>query len=163
MAKSQRWQANGCIDAVFTSSVLTLKQTAHLDTSVLHGDGTTTAAKKGGDNIGLSGHKTMKGDKVVIFCDRNCNVIAPLASAPGKHNKSPMFREALPQLKAIAKVDGLCRRGALISLDGVYGFDQTELHRRPQYPGLISRCRKLNKTINEIRAGEARQYFAVAH
>jgi len=28
-----------------------------LDTSVIHGDGTTTSAKKGGDNIGYSGHK----------------------------------------------------------------------------------------------------------
>ena len=44
-----------------------MKQTGHLDTSVLHGDGTTTAAKKGGDNIGFSGHKKMKGDKVVTF------------------------------------------------------------------------------------------------
>jgi hypothetical protein len=50
---------------------------------IVHGDGTTTAAKKGGDNIGFSGHKKMKGDKVVAFCDRNCNVIAPFVSAPG--------------------------------------------------------------------------------
>jgi len=55
-------------DAIFIGSVLTLKQTGHLEASVLHGDGTTTAAQKGGDNIGLSGHKKMKGDKVVTFC-----------------------------------------------------------------------------------------------
>ena len=28
-----------------------------LDTTVIHGDGTTTAAKKGDDNIGFSGHR----------------------------------------------------------------------------------------------------------
>ena len=83
----RRWQANGCIDAIFTGSVLTLKQTGHLDTSVIHGDGTTTVAKKGGDNIGLSDHKRVKGDKVVIFCDRNCNAIVPLVSAPGNRNE----------------------------------------------------------------------------
>jgi len=116
----RRSQANGCIDAVFTSSVVTLHQTGHLDISVIHGDGTTTTAKKGGDNIGFSGHKKVKGDKVVIFCDRNCNVIAPLVSAPGNRNESPMFREALPQLKAIAKAAGLCLRGVIISLDGTY-------------------------------------------
>ena len=116
----RRWQANGCIDAIFTGSVLTLKQTGHLDTSVLHGDGTTTAAKKGGDNIGCSGHKKMKGGQVVIVCDRNCNVIVPLVPAPGNHNESPMFREALPPLKAIAKAVGLCLRRAIISLDGAY-------------------------------------------
>ena len=116
----RRWQANGCIDAIFTGSVLTLKQTGPLDTSVLHGDGATTAAKKGGDNIGCSGHKKMKGGQVVIVCDRNCNVIVPLVPAPGNHNESPMFREALPPLKAIAKAVGLCLRRAIISLDGAY-------------------------------------------
>ncbi|MGX5056903.1 hypothetical protein ACWKX9_25170, partial [Enterobacter asburiae] len=67
----------GCFDAIFTSSVSLLHQRGMLDVTVIHGDGTTTAAKKGGDNIGFSGHKKMKGDKVVAFCDRNCNVIAP--------------------------------------------------------------------------------------
>ena len=116
----RRWQANGCIDAVFTSSVLTLHQTGHLDIGVIHGDGTTTAAKKGGDNIGFSGHKKMKGDKVLIFCDRHCNVIAPLVSAPGNRNESPMLRDALPQVSRIAKAIGLCLRGVIVSLDGVY-------------------------------------------
>jgi len=41
------------------------------------GTGTTTAAKKGGDNLGFSGRKHLKGDKVVAFWDRHCNVIAP--------------------------------------------------------------------------------------
>jgi len=44
------WQARGCIDAIFAGSVLTLHQNDLLDTGVIHGDGTTTAAKKGGDN-----------------------------------------------------------------------------------------------------------------
>jgi hypothetical protein len=29
--------------------------------AVIHGDGTTTAAKKGGDNLGFSDHKKVKG------------------------------------------------------------------------------------------------------
>ena len=101
----RRWQANGCIDAIFTSSVLTLKQTGHLDISVIHGDGTTTAAKKGGDNIGFSGHKKMKGDKVevVIFCDRNCNVIAPLVSAPGNRNESALQNSLFKNLRRMTQ------------------------------------------------------------
>jgi hypothetical protein len=63
----RRWEADGCIDAIFTGSVLTLHQDNRLDISIIHGDGTTTAAKKGGDNIGFSGHKKVKGDKVVAF------------------------------------------------------------------------------------------------
>ena len=30
----------------------------------------------------------MKGDKVVAFCDRQCNVIAPFVAAPGNRNES---------------------------------------------------------------------------
>ena len=74
----RRFEAHGCFEAIFTGSVLLLHQKEYLDISVIHGDGTTTAAKKGGDNLGFSGHKHFKGDKVVAFCDRHCNVIAPL-------------------------------------------------------------------------------------
>ena len=37
-----------------------------LDTSIIHGDGTTTVAKKGGDVIGYNGHKHMKGNRGCI-------------------------------------------------------------------------------------------------
>ena len=77
----RRWVGNGFIDAIFAGSVSRLHQDGLLDTTVIHGDGTTTAAKKGGDNLGFSGHKKVKGDKVVAFCDRHCNVIAPFVPA----------------------------------------------------------------------------------
>ena len=69
------WEAHGCFDHIFVHSVSVLHQEELLDLRIIHGDGTTTAAKKGGDNLGFSGHKHLKGDKVVAFCDRNCNVI----------------------------------------------------------------------------------------
>jgi transposase len=116
----RKWQADGCLEAVFAGSVLKLHQANLLDTTVIHGDGTTTAAKKGGDNIGFSGHKKVKGDKVVAFCDRNCNVIAPFVSAPGNRNESPLLREALPLVIRIAKAVGFDLQGTIVSLDGVY-------------------------------------------
>ena len=94
--------------------------------TVIHGDGTTTAAKKGGDNIGFNGHKKIKGDKVVAFCDRNCNVIAPFVAAPGNHNESPLLHEspllraALPNVMRTARSAGLDLQGTIVSLDGVY-------------------------------------------
>jgi hypothetical protein len=63
-----------------------------LDTTVVHGDGTTTAAKKGGDNTGFGGHRKVKGDKVVAFCGRHCSVVAPFVSAPANRNQSPLLR-----------------------------------------------------------------------
>jgi hypothetical protein len=116
----RRWQADGCFEAVFAGSVLQLYQANLLDTTVIHGDGTTTAAKKGGDNIGFSGHKKVKGDKIVAFCDRHCNVIAPFVSAPGNRNESPLLREALPLVTRIANAVGLDLQGTIVSLDGVY-------------------------------------------
>jgi hypothetical protein len=86
----------------------------------VHGAGTTTAAKKGGDNIGYSGHKKMKGDKVVVFCDKNCNVIAPFVSAPANKNESPLLLNALKSLKDVASSIGASLSNTKISLDGAY-------------------------------------------
>jgi transposase len=116
----RKWQADGCFDAIFAGSVTTLYQENLLDTAIIHGDGTTTAAKKGGDNIGFSGHKKVKGDKIVAFCDRNCNVIAPFVAAPGNRNESPLLLEALPLVTRIADAVGLDLKGTIVSLDGVY-------------------------------------------
>ena len=116
----RRLESAGCMDAIFASSVLRLQQHSLLDVSILHGDGTTTAAKKGGDNIGYNGHKGVDGDKIVAFCDRNCNVFAPFVSAPGNRNESPLFREALPMVTTMARHIGLDLKGTIISLDGAY-------------------------------------------
>ena len=116
----RRGEADGCFDAIFEGTVLTLHRADLLDDSVIHGDGTTTAAKKGGDNIGFSGHKKVKGDKVVAFCDRNCNVIAPFISAPGNYNESPLLRDSLPVVTRIADTIGVDLRGTIVRHDGVY-------------------------------------------
>jgi transposase len=116
----RRWVDNRCMDAIFAGSVSRLHQDGRLDTAVIHGDGTTTAAKKGGDNLGFSGHKKVKGDKVVAFCDRRCNVIAPFVVAPGNRNEAPLLREALPELMRIVREVGMDLCGTIVSLDGVY-------------------------------------------
>jgi hypothetical protein len=108
------------MDAIFAGSVSRLHEDGRLDTTVIHGDGTTTAAKKGGDNLGFSGHKKVKGDKVVAFCDRRCNVIAPFVAAPGNRNESPLLRKALPEVMRIVRDAGMDLCGTIVSLDGVY-------------------------------------------
>jgi transposase len=116
----RRWLADGCMDTLFAGSVSRLHHDKLLDLTVIHGDGTTTAAKKGGDNLGYSGHKHLKGDKVVALCDRHCNVIAPFITAAGNRNESPLLRDALPRLSQIARAIGMDLQGAIVSLDGVY-------------------------------------------
>src|SRR5471032_885923 len=48
----RRWQADGSIDRIYAGTVHKLHQDQILDLSVIHSDGTTTAAKKDGDNLG---------------------------------------------------------------------------------------------------------------
>lgn len=43
----QRWLRDGCFDKIFTDSVRRLFEDGLLDLGVIHGDGTTTSAKKG--------------------------------------------------------------------------------------------------------------------
>ena len=155
----RRWQADGCFDAIFEGSVFRLGQDDRLDITVIHGDGTTTAAKKGGDNLGFSGHKKVKGDKVVVFCDRHCNVIAPFVAARGNRNESPLLREALPQLTRISRAAGLDLRGTIVSLDGVYDCRQNRkaIFNRDMVPNINpnSRGRKRPKRGRKPRFNQA--------
>ena len=117
-------EKHGVLDTVFEASVQALHQAKKLDVSVIHGDGTSTAAKKGGDNLGRNGHKHFKGDKVVPFCDRNCNVISPFVAAAGNANESPLFRDALPKAIALSRRVGFNLKGSIVSLDGAYDGKQ---------------------------------------
>lgn len=95
----QRWSDDGSLDRVFANSVGKLSENDLLDMSVLHGDGSSTAAKKGGDTIGYNGHKHFKGDKVIAVVDRNVNVIAPYVQAPGNRNESVLLGPSMAGLK----------------------------------------------------------------
>jgi hypothetical protein len=59
-----------------------LSEHNQLDLRVLHGNGTNTVAKKGGDGIGYSGHTPQKGEKVIAIIDNNGYVLASLPVAP---------------------------------------------------------------------------------
>src|SRR5258708_29073998 len=46
----RRWEADGCIDAIFTGSVMQLHHDELLDVTLIPGDGTTTAPQKASHN-----------------------------------------------------------------------------------------------------------------
>lgn len=116
----QRWVKDKSLERVFENTVSLLVQNNLVDCSILHGDGSSTAAKKGGDMLGYNGHKHFKGEKVVAIVDRNVNVITPYTRASGNQNESPLFEPALHSLKKIANDVGLDFKGSVISLDGAY-------------------------------------------
>src|SRR2546427_8985956 len=58
-----RWADDGSLWQAFIASVKHLAAEKHLDTSVLHGDGTNTVAKKGGMALGIRGTNTRRARK----------------------------------------------------------------------------------------------------
>ena len=48
---------DGIFDKIFEAFVMKLFREKLVDCTILHGDGTNHAAKKGGDNLGFNAHK----------------------------------------------------------------------------------------------------------
>ena len=118
--KFDQWANDGSFEKIFEGSVLELDINNKLDLSVLHGDGSTHSAKKGGDNLGFSGHKHYKGEKVIAIVDRNVNIISPMITAPGNSNESPLFPPAFNYLKKMVGQIECDIKGCIISLDSAY-------------------------------------------
>jgi len=57
------WADDGALWQAFIASVRHLAAEKRLDTSVLHGDGTTTVAKKGAMGLGMRGTSTRQGSR----------------------------------------------------------------------------------------------------
>ncbi len=55
-----KWADDGSLWQAFIASVRHLAAAQHLDTSILHGDGTNTVAKKGGMASGIRGTNTRR-------------------------------------------------------------------------------------------------------
>src|SRR5208283_5008688 len=98
-----KWSDDGSLDQAFIASVRHLAEQNHLDLSVLHGDGSNTVAKKGGDGIGYSGHKHQKGEKVVAIVENNGFVLAPLPVAPVNEADTVLLPDGLNALKRVAR------------------------------------------------------------
>jgi transposase len=103
-----RWADDGSLADAFIASVKHLADQHQLDLSILHGDGTNTVAKKGGDGLGYSGHKHQKGEKVIAIIDNNGYVLAPLPVAPVNEADTVLLPEGLKGLKRVAKLTGGC-------------------------------------------------------
>ena len=86
--------------------VMRLKVRNMLDISVLHGDRSTTPAKKGGGNIGYSGHKHFKGEKVIGLTIAGSNMSLDSAY-DSRENRKFIFNSGMtpniPENNAIVK------------------------------------------------------------
>jgi hypothetical protein len=76
------WADDGSLWRPFVARVRHLAAEKHLDLRVLHGDGTNTVTKKGGDRIGDSGVQNQKGETVIAIIDTHSSVLAPVPMSP---------------------------------------------------------------------------------
>ncbi len=111
-----KWADDGSLDQAFIASVRHLAEQHHLDLKILHGDGTNTVAKKGGDGIGYSEirHKHQTGEKIIAIVDNNGFVPAPLPVAPVNETDTVLLPQGLNILKRVARLTDLKIDGSSI-------------------------------------------------
>ena len=152
----QYWLKNEVFEKIFEHSVAFLHDLDLLDLSILHGDGTSSMAKKGGDDLGFSGDKHFKGEKTVAFVDRNCNVIAPFTKAPGNRHENRLFPNAFYHLKRIIKKIGANLTGSVASLDSAY--DASNTRKMIFNAGMIPNIKENIRNRKQAKRGRKRLY-----
>src|ERR671914_1163141 len=156
-----RWSDDGSLEDAFIASVGHLSDHNQLDLSVLHGDGTNTVAKKGGDGIGYSGYKHQKGEKVIAIIDNNGYVLAPLPVAPVNEADTVLLPEGLKALKRVAKRTGLGLDKAYLNLEG--GFDSARNRKAIFNAGLIPNVKENPRNRKRPKRGRKRLFNQAIH
>ena len=151
-----KWADDGSLEHAFIASVKYLSDQHHLDLSVLHGDGTNTVAKKGGDGIGYSGYKHQKGEKVIAIIDNNGYVLAPLPVAPVNEADTVLLPDSLKALKRVAKLMGFDLDKAYLNLDG--GFDSTHNRKVIFNAGMIPNIKENPRNRKTTKRGRKRLF-----
>jgi transposase len=156
-----KWSDDGSLDQAFIASVRHLAEQNHLDLSVLHGDGSNTVAKKGGDGIGYSGHKHQKGEKVVAIVENNGFVLAPLPVAPVNEADTVLLPDGLNALKRVARLTDLKIDGSYLNLDG--GFDSRRNRKAIFNAGLVPNVKENPRNRKAPKRGRKRLFNAAIH
>ena len=152
---------DGSLEQAFIASVRHLADHHRLDLRILHGDGTNTVAKKGGDGIGYSGHTHQKGEKVMAIIDNNGSVLAPLPVAPVNEADTVLLPEGLKALKRVAKLTGLVLEGAYLNLDE--GFDSKSNRKAIFNAGMIPNIKENSRNRKTPKRGRKRLFNAAIH
>jgi len=156
-----KWSDDGSLKQAFIASVRHLASHRQLDLSILHGDGTNTVAKKGGDGIGYSGHKHQKGEKIIAIIDNNGFVLAPIPVAPVNEPDTVLLPDGLNELKRVARLADLKIDGAYLNLDG--GFDSRHNRKAIFNAGLIPNIKENPRNRQVPKRGRKRLFNAAVH
>src|SRR5437660_281064 len=156
-----RWSDDGSLEHACIASVAHLSEHNQLDLSILHGDGSNTVAKKGGDGIGYSGHKHQTGEKVLAIVENNGFVLAPLPVAPVNEADTVLLPEVLNALKRVARLTNLTIDGSYLNLDG--GFDSRHNRKAIFNAGLVPNIKENPRNRKTPKRGRKRLFNAAIH
>jgi transposase len=156
-----KWADDGSLEHAFIASVGHLSDHHRLDLNVLHGDGTNTVAKKGGDGIGYSGYKHQKGEKVIAIIDNHGYVLSPLPVAPVNEADMVLLPDALRVLKRVAKLLGWDLKGSYLNLDG--GFDSKHNRKVIFNAGMIPNIKENPRNRKTTKRGRKRLFNQAIH
>jgi hypothetical protein len=133
----------------------------HRDLNVLRGDCTNTVAGKGGDGIGYSGHKQLKGETILAIIDNNGLVLAPLPVAPVNEADTVHLPEGLNALKHMARLADLKIGGSYLNPDG--GFDSGHNRKAIFDAGLIPNIKANPRNRKTPKRRRKRLFGAAIH
>jgi hypothetical protein len=154
-AKWKQWVEMGSISAIFYQSVRLLKEHGHLDLSLLHGDGSNTVSKKGGDKNGYSGHKHQKGNKCISIQDNAGNILAPMIIAAVNQSDMVLLVDALNDLKTTFKLCNLSvPPDTVLNLDP--GFDSRKNRKAIWNSGLKPNIKENKRNRKNTKRGRKR-------
>jgi transposase len=156
-----KWADDGSLEHAFIASVGHLSDHHRLDLNVLHGDGTNTVAKKGGDGIGYCGYKHQKGEKVIAIIDNHGYVLSPLPVAPVNEADMVLLPDALRVLKRVAKLLGWDLKGSYLNLDG--GFDSKHNRKVIFNAGMIPNIKENPRNRKTTKRGRKRLFNQAIH
>jgi transposase len=156
-----KWADDGSLEHAFIGSIGHLSDHNRLDLRVLHGDGTNTVAKKGGDGIGFSGYKHQKGEKVIAIIDNNGYVLAPLPVAPVNQADTVLLPDGLKALKRVARLTGLDLNKAYLNLDGA--FDSRHNRKVIFNAGMIPNIKENPRNRKTTKRGRKRLFNRAIH
>ena len=156
-----RWSDDGSLAKFFEASVKKLHDAGMLDTTVLHGDGTNTVAKKGGDGIGYSGHKRHTGEKIMAIVENHGNILAPFPVAPANVNDCVLLPASLSELMRITSSIGVSLKGSFLNLDGV--FDSKKNRKAIFNRGMVPNIPENKRNRKKTKPGPKRMFNEVIH
>jgi len=98
----------------------------------------------------------MKGEKIVAFTDRKCNVIAPFTTAPGNQHETTLFGDSFGHVKRILKKLTNVPEKIVISLDSAY--DSHSNRKKIFNAGMIPNIKENKRNRKKTKRGRKRFY-----